>query len=110
MYRISTAATDDLSRDDPGITVSGTSRSAKSTRLTSSTVPKATRASVKKGKGTVSAQIFVDRINISWVIISCFMVINLTFDVQSYFRLCSKPACSRMIWQEEPGLFARLLK
>ena len=42
---ISTAA----SQDDPESTVSGTSRSAKSTRLTSSTVPKFTRASVTSG-------------------------------------------------------------
>ena len=49
MHTISTAATDDLNRDDPGSTVSDTSRSPKSTRLTSSTVPKSTRASVKKG-------------------------------------------------------------
>ena len=49
VYGVSTAATDDLSRDDPGSTVSGTSSATKSTRLISSTVPKATRASVKKG-------------------------------------------------------------
>ena len=47
---ISTAATDDLSRDEPGSTVSGTSSATKSTRLTSNTKPKATGALVKSSK------------------------------------------------------------
>ena len=50
VYIVSTAATDDLSRDDPGSTVSGTSSATKSTRLTSRTVPKSTSESVKEGR------------------------------------------------------------
>ena len=50
VYIVSTAATDDLSRDDPGSAVSGTSSATKSTRLTSRTVPKSTSESVKEGR------------------------------------------------------------
>ena len=84
---------DDLSRDDPGSTVSGTSRSAKSTRLTSSTVPKSTRASVKKGILNKMQDIACGR-----AFMSCCMIVSAKAIVQrvKYMhvgRHCIEHAC-----------------